>query len=125
VSESAEPRRPERRGSVGGLIARVDNSSELSALHGNLSRHVFAIFGVPFDALSSLLRDIGGTALDAPKPILVNLSKIVAIDQRFFGPSLMLRKQRRKRGGHLTFAAITTKAHSAFRRNRFDFRLQQ
>jgi hypothetical protein len=125
VSGSAEPRRPERRGSVGGLIARVDNSSGLSALHGDLSGHVFAIFGVPFDALSSLLRDIGGTALDAPKPILVNLSKIDAIDQRFFGHLLMFRRQQRKRGGRLKFAAITTKAHSAFRRNGFDFRLQQ
>jgi hypothetical protein len=125
VSESAEPCRLEQRGRVGGLIACVEISSELSGLPGDLSRHVFDTFGAPFDAPSSLLRHIGGTALDAPKPIFVNLSKIDAIDQQPFGPLLMLRKLRRKRGGHFKCAAITTKAHSAFRRNGFDFRLQQ
>jgi hypothetical protein len=117
LSESAKPRGLEQRGSVGGLIACVDISSELSALPEDLSRGVFGIFGAPFVAPFR-------TALDPREPV-VDLSKIDAIDQQFFGHLLMLRERRRKCRSDLKFAGITTKAHSAFRRNGFDFRLQQ
>jgi N-acetylglucosaminyldiphosphoundecaprenol N-acetyl-beta-D-mannosaminyltransferase len=65
------------------------------------------------------------TALDTQKPIMVDLSKLDTIDQRFFGLLLMLRKQLKKRGSCLKFAGITTKARRAFRRNGFDFLLQE
>jgi N-acetylglucosaminyldiphosphoundecaprenol N-acetyl-beta-D-mannosaminyltransferase len=64
------------------------------------------------------------TALDARKPVTVDLSKIHAIDQRFFGLFLMLRKQLRRQGRDLNFSGITAKADRAFRQNGFDFLLQ-
>jgi hypothetical protein len=96
----------------------VDAASKSSALPDDLSRDVFGIFGAPFDAPFR-------TSLDARGPVIVDLSKIDAIDQQSFGPLLMLREQRRKCRSDLKFAGITAKAHSAFRRNGSDFRLQQ
>ena len=72
------------------------------------------------DSATSLFRH----ALDERKPVTVDLSKLHAIDQRFFGLFLMLRKQLRRHGHDLNFSGITAKAERAFRQNGFYFLLQ-
>ena len=63
-------------------------------------------------------------ALAANKPISLDLSRTHAIDQRFFGLFLMLRKQLSRQGGTLSFTGITPHMSKAFRLNGFDFLLQ-
>jgi N-acetylglucosaminyldiphosphoundecaprenol N-acetyl-beta-D-mannosaminyltransferase len=72
------------------------------------------------DGAISSFRD----ALAANKPISVDLSRTHAIDQRFFGLLLMLRKQLLRRGSTLRFTGVTPHMSKAFRLNGFDFLLQ-
>jgi N-acetylglucosaminyldiphosphoundecaprenol N-acetyl-beta-D-mannosaminyltransferase len=63
-------------------------------------------------------------ALGANKPISLDLSGAHAIDQRFFGLVLMLRKQLLKQGSTLSFTGVTPQMNKVFRLNGFDFLLQ-
>jgi N-acetylglucosaminyldiphosphoundecaprenol N-acetyl-beta-D-mannosaminyltransferase len=72
------------------------------------------------DGAISSFRD----ALAANKPISVDLSRTHAIDQRFFGLLLMLRKQLLRQGSRLSFTGVTPQMNRTFRLNGFDFLLQ-
>ena len=62
-------------------------------------------------------------ALAAQKAIVIDLSQTSAIDQRFFGLLLMLRKQLVQRGDRLTFSGATLRTRKLFRINGFEFLL--
>jgi N-acetylglucosaminyldiphosphoundecaprenol N-acetyl-beta-D-mannosaminyltransferase len=62
-------------------------------------------------------------ALAAQKAIVIDLSQTSAIDQRFFGLLLMLRKQLVQRGDRLTFSGATRHTRTLFRMNGFEFLL--
>jgi N-acetylglucosaminyldiphosphoundecaprenol N-acetyl-beta-D-mannosaminyltransferase len=63
-------------------------------------------------------------ALAANKPVWLDLSRTQAVDQRFLGLFLMLRKQLSRRGGTLKLVGLTPQVSRAFRLNGFDFLLQ-
>jgi N-acetylglucosaminyldiphosphoundecaprenol N-acetyl-beta-D-mannosaminyltransferase len=56
-------------------------------------------------------------------PICIDLTRTQAIDPRFFGLLLMLRKQILARGKLLKFAGVSSKTRRMFRLNGFDFLL--
>lgn len=62
-------------------------------------------------------------ALAAQTMIVIDLSQTSAIDQRFFGLLLMLRKQLAQRGDRLTFSGTTSRTRKLFRMNGFEFLL--
>jgi N-acetylglucosaminyldiphosphoundecaprenol N-acetyl-beta-D-mannosaminyltransferase len=62
-------------------------------------------------------------ALAAKKPIQINLSSACAIDARFLGLILMLRKQARKVGTDLDFAGVSERIQTMFRLNGAEFLL--
>jgi N-acetylglucosaminyldiphosphoundecaprenol N-acetyl-beta-D-mannosaminyltransferase len=62
-------------------------------------------------------------ALHAKKPILIDLSETTAIDSRFFGLFLMVRKQLRAQGMPLTFIGVTRTIQKTFDLNGFGFLL--
>jgi N-acetylglucosaminyldiphosphoundecaprenol N-acetyl-beta-D-mannosaminyltransferase len=62
-------------------------------------------------------------ALEAKKPVVIDLSQISAIDPRFFGLLLMLRKQLLSRGDRLTFSGVKRRTKKIFRMNGFGFLL--
>src|ERR1700730_1660061 len=62
-------------------------------------------------------------ALEAKKPVVIDLSQISTIDPRFFGLLLMLRKQLLSRGDRLTFSGVKRRIKKIFRMNGFGFLL--
>lgn len=62
-------------------------------------------------------------ALATQKAIVIDLSQTSAIDQRFLGLLLMLRKQLVQRGDRLTFSGATRRTRMLFRMNGFEFLL--
>jgi N-acetylglucosaminyldiphosphoundecaprenol N-acetyl-beta-D-mannosaminyltransferase len=56
--------------------------------------------------------------------IVLDVSKMLAIDSRFFGLLLMLRKELGKQGKVLTFIGVSRKSQRAFRLNGFEFLLE-
>jgi N-acetylglucosaminyldiphosphoundecaprenol N-acetyl-beta-D-mannosaminyltransferase len=62
-------------------------------------------------------------ALEIRKPIVIDLSQVSTIDQRFFGLLLMLRKQLLARGDRLTFSGVKRRSRKLFRMNGFGFLL--
>lgn len=62
-------------------------------------------------------------ALTAKKSIRVDLSKVRAVDPRFFGLFLMVRKQLVSQGRKLDFIGASPRVRRIFRLNRFDFLL--
>ena len=62
-------------------------------------------------------------ALEAKKPVVIDLSQISTIDPRFFGLLLMLRKQLLSRGDRLTFSGVKRRTKKIFRMNGFGFLL--
>jgi N-acetylglucosaminyldiphosphoundecaprenol N-acetyl-beta-D-mannosaminyltransferase len=62
-------------------------------------------------------------ALDAQKPIVIDMSQITMIDPRFFGLLLMLRKQLLSRADRMTFSGVNPRTLKAFRMNGFGFLL--
>jgi N-acetylglucosaminyldiphosphoundecaprenol N-acetyl-beta-D-mannosaminyltransferase len=71
------------------------------------------------DAATSCFR----TALEARKPIVIDISNITDIDPRFFGLLLMLRKRSKRLGCCLTFINATAGIKNLFRQNGFEFLL--
>jgi N-acetylglucosaminyldiphosphoundecaprenol N-acetyl-beta-D-mannosaminyltransferase len=71
------------------------------------------------DAAASCFR----TALEARKPIVIDISNISDIDPRFFGLLLMLRKRSKSLGCSLTFINATAEIENLFRQNGFEFLL--
>jgi len=63
-------------------------------------------------------------ALAANRPISVDVSTTRAIDQRFFGLFLMLRKQLLRQGSTLRITGVTPHMNRTFRLNGFDYLLQ-
>ncbi len=63
------------------------------------------------------------TALSAEKDIVVECSKMSAVDPRFVGLFLMVRKQLLGRGQRLSFIDVPPAIRRAFRLNGFDFLL--
>ena len=62
-------------------------------------------------------------ALAAQKTIVIDLSHTTAVDQRFLGLLLMLRKQLVQRGDRLMFSGATRRTQKLFRMNGFEFLL--
>jgi N-acetylglucosaminyldiphosphoundecaprenol N-acetyl-beta-D-mannosaminyltransferase len=62
-------------------------------------------------------------AIDNGHLVAVDVSRLKAIDQRFFGLLLMARKQMVARGGRLQIVGASAWIRRAFRLNRFDFLL--
>ena len=62
-------------------------------------------------------------ALAAKKPIQINLSSTCAVDARFLGLILMLRKQARKQGTDLNFTGVSERLQTMFRLNGAEFLL--
>jgi N-acetylglucosaminyldiphosphoundecaprenol N-acetyl-beta-D-mannosaminyltransferase len=62
-------------------------------------------------------------ALAAKKPIQINLSSACAIDARFLGLILMLRKQAMKLGTELNFTGVSERIQTMFRLNGAEFLL--
>jgi N-acetylglucosaminyldiphosphoundecaprenol N-acetyl-beta-D-mannosaminyltransferase len=63
-------------------------------------------------------------ALDARKSIVIDLSNVGAIDGRFFGLLLMLRKRAFRQGSDLKFVNATPQIRKTFRLNGFEFLLR-
>jgi N-acetylglucosaminyldiphosphoundecaprenol N-acetyl-beta-D-mannosaminyltransferase len=63
-------------------------------------------------------------ALEAKKPVVIDLSQISTIDPRFFGLLLMLRKQLLGRGDRLTFSGVKRRTKKIFQMNGFGFLLE-
>jgi N-acetylglucosaminyldiphosphoundecaprenol N-acetyl-beta-D-mannosaminyltransferase len=63
-------------------------------------------------------------ALDARKSIVIDLSNVGAIDARFFGLFLMLRKRAFRQGSDLKFVNATPQIRRTFRLNGFEFLLR-
>lgn len=57
------------------------------------------------------------------KEIIVDISKVGAVDPRFFGFFLALRKHLTDQGGHLSFVGVVPAMERAFRMNGFEFLL--
>lgn len=62
-------------------------------------------------------------AVASQKPIIVDLSQTRAIDARFFGLFLMLRKKLQSRGSKLDFVGASSLIAGQFRRNRVEYLL--
>ncbi len=62
-------------------------------------------------------------ALGAKKPITVDLSQTNAIDARFLGLLLMLRKQLKVQGADLKFTGFSRSLEKTFRLNGVDYLL--
>lgn len=62
-------------------------------------------------------------ALVKRKPVRIELSETSAIDMRFFGLFLMLRKLLVQQGLRLEFTGLTTRSRRIFRLNRFEYLL--
>ena len=62
-------------------------------------------------------------AVDKGSLLSVDVSRLKAIDARFFGLLLMVRKQMVARGGRLQIVGASAAIRRAFRLNRFDFLL--
>jgi len=62
-------------------------------------------------------------ALSVGKEIIVDISRTICLDSRFFGLLLMVRKQLIGRGQRLRFIGVTPKMRKTFKLNRFEFLL--
>ena len=63
-------------------------------------------------------------ALDARKPIVIDLSGVSAVDSRFLGLLIMLRKQAVLQGCALRFVNPSPRVRKKFRRSSFEFLLE-
>lgn len=95
------------------VISRKEDSARVTlSLSGDAT-------GVHADQAIAAFRD----AIGSNKPVVVDLSNTAAVDPRFFGIFLMLRKQVVGQGGKLTFVGVTPKIRKVFRLNRFEYLL--
>jgi N-acetylglucosaminyldiphosphoundecaprenol N-acetyl-beta-D-mannosaminyltransferase len=105
-------------------------------LQANRSRHDLVIVPVQNDQNVTMRLSGYATARRIPeaiacfreavashKQVVVDLSQTQAIDARFFGLLLMLRKQLKGRGSALEFQGVSSKLHRQFRLNELEFLL--
>ena len=99
---------------AGLTIDRIENAETIGIkLSGAaVNRHI--------DAATTCFRQ----ALEAQRPVVIDLSHISTIDPRFFGLLLMLRKQLLTRGQSLTVSGVNRRTYKIFRMNGFGFLLE-
>jgi N-acetylglucosaminyldiphosphoundecaprenol N-acetyl-beta-D-mannosaminyltransferase len=109
---------------IGNLVACSSSDAEFTISRNEDQHWVLVKLSGP-----AIARNIGAAiacfcaALEARKPIVIDLSSINAIDPRFFGLLLMLRKRAVGQGSGLKLVNATPQIRKTFRLNGFEFLL--
>jgi N-acetylglucosaminyldiphosphoundecaprenol N-acetyl-beta-D-mannosaminyltransferase len=111
---------------VGNLVSRLAGSDDLAIDRNEGPQSVLVkLSGCAIKRHIDAAITCFQSALDTRKLIVVDVSNISAIDPRFFGLLLMLRKRSVRQGSGLELVNATSRVRTTFRLNGFEFLLSR